>query len=106
MIQLYAVLCVAGTLLPFSQFLPWLLEHGLDLPLLLSEIVSSRIAAFAWADVLVSAVALLVFIAVEGRRLAMQRLWLPVAATCCVGVSLGLPLFHLMREQQLRRQTD
>ena len=103
MIQLYAVLCVAGTLLPFSQFLPWLLEHGPDLSLLLSDIVSSRIAAFAWADVLVSALALIVFIAVEGRRLAIQHLWLPVAATCCVGVSLGLPLFLLMREKQLRR---
>jgi Terpene cyclase DEP1 len=28
---IYLALCVAGTLLPYSQFVPFLREHGLDL---------------------------------------------------------------------------
>jgi len=38
---------------------------------------------------------------VEGRRLAMSRLWGPIAANLLVGVSLGLPLFLYMREIHL-----
>jgi len=40
-----------------------------------------------------------VFIRVEGRRAKVPRLWMPVTATCLVGVSCGLPLFLYLREQ-------
>jgi hypothetical protein len=43
-----------------------------------------------------------VFVFLEGRRLAIARLWGPIAANLLVGVSLGLPLFLYMRE--LRRE--
>ena len=35
----YLAMSVLGLLLPFTQFVPWLFEFGLDLPLLLSEAV-------------------------------------------------------------------
>jgi hypothetical protein len=35
------------------------------------------------------------------RRGRMKVLWLPVATTCVVGVSCGLPLFLYMREQEV-----
>jgi len=28
----YGILCILGTLLPYAQFLPWLAEHGLNVP--------------------------------------------------------------------------
>ena len=57
----------------------------------------------AWADGLVAAVVLVYFILREGRRLSIFGVWMPIAGTCVVGVSLGLPLFLLMREKKLRR---
>ncbi len=99
------LMCLLGTLLPFSQFIPWLMQHGLDPLLLLEQAATSRIAAFAWLDVLVSALVLIAFIWVEGRRLGMPRLWLPTLATCGVGVSLGLPLFLLLRDYHLNKAT-
>ncbi|MCB9151249.1 MAG: DUF2834 domain-containing protein [Caldilineaceae bacterium] len=95
---IYGLLAMLGVVLPFSQFVPWLSENGLSLSLMLAEASSSRIGAFAWLDVIVSAVALIGFMLVEGARLKMARLWLPILGTCAVGVSLGLPLFLLMRE--------
>ncbi len=97
---IYLLLCLAGTALPLSQFVPWLAAHGLHLPLLLQQASASHIAAFAWADVLVSGIAVAVFVVVEGRRLIMPRRWLPL---CClaVGPSLALPLFPLLRERHL-----
>ncbi|AYG45605.1 DUF2834 domain-containing protein [Pseudomonas sp. Leaf58] len=97
---LYILLCIAGTVLPLSQFAPWLSAHSLNVPLLLQQATSSYIAAFAWADVLVSGVAVAVFVVVESRRLAMRRLWLPLSCLV-VGPSLTLPLFLFLRERHL-----
>jgi hypothetical protein len=97
---IYLSLALVGAVLPYSQFLPWLAEHGPDLPLLLTELFSTRAGAFFGLDVLVSAVVLIAFIRREGARRKMSMLWLPVAATCLVGVSCGLPLFLYLRERQ------
>jgi len=103
--HLYLCLCFAGAALPCWQLVPWLLTHGLDLRLLVSELFSTRIGGFFGLDVIVSAVVLFVFIGLEGRRLAIQRLWIPVIATCAVGVSLGFPLFLYMRQLKLDAQS-
>ena len=97
---IYLFLCLAGAVLPLSQFFPWLVAHGLNVPLLLQEATSSNIAAFAWADVLVSGVAVIVFVIAEGRRLAMRRVWLPLSCLV-VGPSLALPVFLFLRERHL-----
>jgi hypothetical protein len=99
--HLYLVLCVLGAILPGWKLLPWLMDHGLNLSLLCQELFATRIGAFFGLDVVISAVVLLVFIAVEGRRLAMSVLWLPIIATLLVGVSLGFPLFLFLRQRTI-----
>ncbi len=97
---IYAVLCIVGTLLPLAQFSPWLADHGLNVPLLIQQAAAAPLAAFAWSDVVVSALVLIVFVLVEGRRLEMPRAWLSLLGLA-VGVSLALPLFLLLRERHL-----
>lgn len=97
--SLYLSLAIIGALVPYCAFVPWLAEHGLDIPLLFRELFSTRMGAFFGLDVLLSAVALLIFIRREGARLNMPRLWVPAAATCLIGVSCGLPLFLYYRER-------
>jgi Terpene cyclase DEP1 len=98
---LYLVLCVAGTLLPYSQFVPFVQEHGLDLRLFLEQLFSNRIGGFFAWDVIVSSLVLWALVAIEGRRAVMRHLWAPIAASLAVGVSLGLPLFLYLRERRL-----
>jgi hypothetical protein len=100
---LYLVLCVLGTLLPYSQFIPFIHEHGPDVGLFVEQLFATRIGAFFGWDVVVSSVVLWVFVVVDGRRLGMRHLWAPIAANLAVGVSLGLPLFLYMRESRSRR---
>ena len=100
---LYLGLCVVGTALPYSQLVPFLREHGLDMRLFVEQLFATRIGGFFGMDVLVSSVVLWVFVGVEGRRARMRRLWPPIAANLLVGVSLGLPLFLYMREAQRER---
>jgi hypothetical protein len=100
----YLALCFAGVLLPYSQFVPWVFQHGLNLPLFVRELFANRIGAFFGMDVVVSAVALLVFTRIEGARLGMRRRWIVLIAVLTVGVSLGLPLFLYLRESAVERK--
>ena len=98
---LYLWLCILGTVLPYSQFIPFLRVHGLDSRLFVEQLFANRISAFFGLDVILSAVALWVFVGVEGRRAGVRHAWAPLAATLLVGVSLGLPLFLYLREVQV-----
>src|SRR5947207_324508 len=51
--HLYLGLCVLGVALPYSQFLPFLREHGFDLRLIVEQLFASRISSFFGLDVLV-----------------------------------------------------
>ena len=101
----YLFLAVLGTVLPYSQFVPWLAAHGLNVRLLFTQLFLGRVSAFFGLDAIVAALVLLVFIFTEGARRKIRMLWLPVAATCLIGVSCGFPLFLYLRERQLGRDT-
>ena len=98
--HLYLALAIAGTVLPLSQFLPFLRDHGLNASLFLEQLFGTRVGAFFGLDVLVSTIVLWVFIAVEGRRDSIPHRWTPVLGSVLVGVSLGLPLFLYLRERR------
>jgi hypothetical protein len=97
--HIYAALAVAGAVLPLWQFLPFLREHGLDLPLFFQQLFSTPVSGFFGLDVIVATVVLWVFVVVDSRRRAIRRQWLPIAASLLIGVSVGLPLFLYMRER-------
>jgi hypothetical protein len=101
--NLYLVLCVAGTVLTWQQFLPFLLDHGPDGRLFVEQLFATPVSAFFAVDVIVSSMALWAFVLIDGRRARIDHLWAPLVANLLVGVSLGLPLFLYMREVQAGR---
>jgi Terpene cyclase DEP1 len=99
----YLICCVLGLVLPYWQFVPWLLENGLNLGSFFRELFANQISAFFAMDVIVSAIVLIWFIRSEGERLRMRLLWLATVGTLIVGVSFGLPLFLFLRQMTLDR---
>jgi len=103
--HIYLFLFVFGTILPYSQFIPWFLANGLDLRLFFAELFSTKISGFFAMDVFVSAFVLFVFALVETARLIMRRTWLVLAAvflaTFFVGGSSGFPLFLYLRQRHI-----
>lgn len=97
----YLVAAILGTVLPLSYLFPFLVTHGLDLPLLFKQLFQNNVSAFFGVDVFISAFTLWLFVYAEGRRRGMKHLWVYVLCTLLVGVSLGLPLFLFFRERQL-----
>jgi len=99
--NIYLFLCVLGAAVPYSQFIPWVMENGLPIGLFVRQLFANRISAFFGLDVLVSSVILLVFMRVEGGMLRVRFRWMPIVGLCAVGVSLALPLFLYLRERAL-----
>src|SRR5258708_26795889 len=95
--SIYLLLCVAGAVLPYWQFVPWGMANGLNVSLLLKQLFANRISAFFALDVIVSSVAVFVFVRFERSRLG-NKWWLPLVALLTVGVSLALPLALYLRE--------
>src|SRR5207247_1463927 len=89
----YLALCVVGLVLPYWQFVPWFLNHGLDIPLFVQQLFANRIGAFFGLDVLVSSSLRWIFVFAEEAALRMRRLWVPAIGTLLVGVSLGRRFF-------------
>ena len=101
----YLVLFVIGAVVPYLSFVPWVMDHGLDISRLVEELFANRISAFFGLDVVVSALVLFVFVSFEGHRAGVKHTWLPIVATLTIGVSAGLPLFLFLREWAIEPST-
>jgi hypothetical protein len=93
--HLYLALCVLGVVVPYAQFVPWLSQHGFQIGLFVRELFATRVGAFFGLDVVLSAVALFVFICAERKAVAIRHVWLPIIGTLVVGVSLGVTIVSL-----------
>ena len=96
----FLMLAVVGCVLPLIFFVRFLVAEGFNVSSFLRQLFDNNVSTFFAMDVVVSAVTVWVFVYVEGRRKKMKRLWLYVACTLIVGVSLALPLFLAIRERQ------
>lgn len=101
---LFLIVAILGAALPLSYLAPFLMEHGFNLPLLFRQLFQNNISSFFGVDVIISAIALLLFVFYEGRRRGMKNLWAYLLCTLAVGVSFGLPLFLFFRERKLNAQ--
>jgi hypothetical protein len=95
-----------GTILPYSQLVPFFVKHGFNVTLFMEQLFANRISAFFGLDVIVSSIVLWAFVLTEGPRQQMKRLWIYLICNLTVGVSLGLPLFLYMRERHIARRQD
>ncbi len=98
---LYLLFCVLGLALPYSQFIPFIIEHGLDIRLFFEQLFANKISGFFGMDLFISSLVLWIFVYTEGSRLKMRMLWIYIVSNLVVGVSLALPLFLLMRQRQI-----
>ena len=101
--KIYALLTLVGIILPFSQFILWLAEYGFNFSLFIRQIIENPLATFAWLDVIVTVVVIVVMVMNEGRNHKIKRLWIPIIASFVGGASVGLPLFLYMKQCHLEK---
>jgi len=105
MIKTYRVLCVFGLVLPYAALALWVIEGG-SVGQIWAQVVDNRLSLMAWLDVIVTAIVVIRFIRVDARRERIGGVSAPLAGTCLVGPSFGLPLYLLMREKARAAATE
>ena len=102
--MIYLMLCLLGAVLPLSPAITFLVTHSFDLTGFIQQAISSPASLTAWLDVIMTAIALLIWMVWEGRtaNVPVRQRWLCVLATVLVGPSLGLPLFLYQRSRRLQ----
>lgn len=98
---LYLVLCVVGTLIPLSFFVPFLTRYGMDFGQFMQQIWANDISRFFAADLIIACIVAWCMMAREAQRRNIRYWWVAMAATFVVGLSLALPLFLFMRELKI-----
>ena len=99
---LYLFLAIVGAVLPYLAFLGWINEFGFSIVHILESIWADKLSLFAWLDVVIAAIALFVFILVDGHQNKVNNRFWALIATCTIGVSCGLPLYLYFRQKALQ----
>lgn len=93
----FAVALAVGLVVPLSVIAPWLIDHGLDVPLLVDQLFETGASSFFAVDVIIAVVTLLVLAAVDDGLPTKSRGVVAVASL--LGASVGLPTYLLLRER-------
>ena len=95
--MLYLALAVWGAVHPMMHFLGWMTETGQGVSALIDAwFANGAVTGLAW-DLIIAAVALILWILAE---VSVRRNWsslLAIPATLLIGVSCGLPLYLFLR---------
>jgi glycerol uptake facilitator-like aquaporin len=97
--KIYLYLSVVGFIVPYAFFLPFLRNSGFDVLLFFHEMFATQISAFFSWDVIISGIALILFIVVDHKRKAKKYWWVPIIGLFIAGVSFALPLYLYIREE-------
>jgi hypothetical protein len=76
-------------------------RHGGDLGSFLTDPFVNPASSFLAIDIIAVATAAIAFMIFETRRLGLKRLWLYVALTFLLAISVSFPLFLIERERHL-----
>ena len=104
LVLFYGVCAAAGAVVPWYFNVKYMQESG---ELLTPQVwvaggfVNSLTGSIT-ADFLIGTTPVLVWMVIEGKRLAMRHLWFYVVTTFLVAFAFACPLFLLMRELRLQ----
>ena len=73
--KLYLLLAIVGLVLPYCFFVSFLVEHGLNIPLLFSQLFANDISTFFAVDLIITVIVLCVFFYREATKLQMHSWW-------------------------------
>lgn len=96
--HVYLILCILGFVFPYYALLPFMQINGADIVLMFQQVFERPGTAFFGYDLLVFALAGIVFVIVEGRKKKVPHYWIPILSMLFIGAGFGFPLFLYMRE--------
>src|SRR5262245_17578145 len=102
--HIYLLFAVVGFAGPYYFFISFLLVHGLDAKLFLTQLFASPVSTFFAVDLVLSCVVFVQYLGQEVQRYSIKHQWVYLVALFTVGLSFALPLFLYARESYLESQ--
>jgi glucan phosphoethanolaminetransferase (alkaline phosphatase superfamily) len=102
----YLILAILGLALTYYQLFQFMAVHGVDMVLLFSELFRNDATSFFGFDLLVTALAAVIFMYVDGIRIRMRSFWIPILCVFAVGAAFGFPLYLYLREGHMERRKN
>lgn len=93
----YLVLAIVGAIVPMIYILPWFAANGFSVCGLITAWQQNAAATGLFWDLIISAIALTIWILSETLPRKKRLPLLAIPATLLIGVSCGLPLFLFLR---------
>ena len=102
---LYGLLALAGAAITWYFNITYMINAGgiFSLPNFISNAFANPAAASLASDVSIGALAFLLWLPFEARRLGMRRWWAYAVLTLGIAFAFAFPLFLLMRERRLEQ---
>jgi hypothetical protein len=100
----YFILAIFGFVLPYSHFIPFIADHGLNLSLFWSQLFANQASSADTVDLFTSSFVFWIFVFKEGTKRQMKFLWVYVVVNLIIGLSCALPLFLGMRLHHLKTE--
>lgn len=95
--RFYLVAALAGTVIPWAFFAGYFAEFGPWPGSFVLALFANGAAGGFSADVLISILVFWIWSFSDARSLGVERWWLVLPASGCVGLSLALPLYLYLR---------
>ena len=89
----YLLLAFTGLVLPWYFFISFLVENRIDLTLFRQQLFANHISTFFAIDLIITAIAMLVFLYTTDRQRPSSRWHLFALATVAIGPSFSIPLY-------------
>ena len=96
--NVYLSLAIIGVIFPYSQLIPFIMENGLDVGLMVNMLFVNRVSGFFGLGVMISGLALIFFILMDTRTRDVPHSWIALIGTLVVGISFGLPAYLYLKE--------
>lgn len=101
----FALAALIGTIVPWAFFGSFIAFEGFKPWLFITSLFVTAPAGGFVADLLISITIFWVWSFIDARRNGVGLWWLTLPAASCVGLSLALPLYLLLRETAGGRST-
>ncbi len=98
--QVYLTLAIIGWVAPYYFLVQFVAAHGLNIGLLVQQLLANSISTFFAVDLLITAIVFWVWSYREAHTLGIKHWWLVVAATLTIGPSFALPAFLFVRSKR------
>ena len=94
-------MALMGTIIPVGLFVQYFDSNGFQVAHILASLFPNPLAGGFTADILISILAFLVWSFFDLRN-SLKKWALLLVSSCCVGLSLSLPLYFLFKERERR----